>query len=48
MIKKGVHLPQLEKHTLPKQVYQKYKTWSTYMKPLKPNSLEKQVGHHPP
>jgi hypothetical protein len=41
MIKESVGLPQLEKHTFPKQVYQKYKTLSTNMEPQKPNSLEK-------
>jgi hypothetical protein len=29
---------QLEKHTPPKWVYQKYKTWNTYIEPPKPQS----------
>jgi hypothetical protein len=48
MIKGGVGPPEVEKHILPKWVYQKYKTWNTYTEPLQPNSLEKQIGHNHP
>jgi hypothetical protein len=38
MTKRGVGPLQLEKHTPPKLVYQKHKTWSLNTKPPKPNS----------
>jgi hypothetical protein len=33
--------PQLEKHIIPKWVYQKYETYNINMEPPEPNSLEK-------
>jgi hypothetical protein len=41
MIEGGVGPLQPDKHTPPKQVYRKYKTWNTNTEPPKPNSLEK-------
>jgi hypothetical protein len=40
MTKGNVGLFQPKKHTLLKQVYQKYETWRTNMEPPKANSLK--------
>jgi len=48
MTEGGVGPFQLERHTFPKWVYQKYKTSSINKKPPKPNSPKKQMGHNPP
>ncbi len=41
MTKVGVNPLQLKKHTPPKQVYKKYKTYNTNTDPPEPNSLKK-------